>query len=140
MAVKPKIGSGSSARKVRKVRDGSPRSLRRGRPPKATCTDLHPNDRKQAKEGPDVGTFQTEYEAARIKEVRLRAELFRLRARQLSGELLERKLVVAEVTAVFMSIKEGILASSMSEGEKQNLLNTLASIPVEYEPVANAGI
>jgi hypothetical protein len=106
-AVKPNEQSGNAAISIAaKVRDRSTRSLRRGRP------------------------------AARTQEVRLRVELFRLRAGKLSGELLDRKTMIAELTGMFGAIREIILASKLTDRQKQDLLHTLAEIPIVVKPVS----
>jgi hypothetical protein len=125
MAVQPKAGSGSTARTVRRVRDGTPRSLRRGRPPKEGTA---------AKALRDVTGCQTDYESARIEEIGIRAQLYRLRVGKLSGELIDRKLLLIELSAQYTAIREIILGSKMTQGEKLDLLKQLSSIPVELAP------
>ena len=119
---KPKLASGSTARTVRTVRDGTPRSTRRGRPPK--------NPR------PAQPGFQSEYEKTRITEIGARAALNRLKFQKLNGQVLDRKLLLGELTAIFSSIREIILASSMTKREKDDCLRNLAEIPVVLENVA----
>jgi hypothetical protein len=117
MAVQPKVGSGSTARTVHTVRDATPRSTRRGRPP------------KQENASPP-SQFQSEYEKSRVEEISARAALYRLKLRKLTGELLDRKLVMIEFTAMFTSIREIILGSKLSHCEKTDLLHSLSEIPV----------
>jgi hypothetical protein len=74
--------------------------------------------------------FETEYERVGIQELGRRATLFRLRLGRLSGELLDRKLFVAELTAMFVAIREIILGSKMTQLEKEGLLRQLAAIPI----------
>jgi hypothetical protein len=110
-----KVGSGNTSRTMRrKARDGTVRTMRRGRPPKAS----------------DAGYFQSEYEWVRIREIEARTQLFKLRVGRLSGELIDRKLLIIEFTASFTAIREIILGSSMTQRDKEALLKQLAEIPV----------
>jgi hypothetical protein len=121
MALKAKAGSGSVAATMHSVHDGTPRSLRRGRPPKNPA--------------PPIG-FQSEYEKARILEISTRAQFYRLKVEKLSGELLDRRIVIAEFTAIFAAIREIILASSMTTREKNDCLRNLTEIPLVLANVA----
>lgn len=125
--VRPNGQSGSAAKRTAtKVRDGSPRSLRRGRPAG-----------QQNGHNP-ASSFPSAYEAVRTEEIRLRSQLFRLRAGRLSGELLDRKLLLNELTAQYTAIRDIILGSSkLTQREKENLLRNLTEIPVLLEPAAN---
>ena len=125
--VRPNGQSGSAAKRTAtKVRDGSPRSLRRGRPAG-----------QQNGHNP-ASSFPSAYEAVRTEEIRLRSQLFRLGAGRLSGELLDRKLLLNELTAQYTAIRDIILGSSkLTQREKENLLRNLTEIPVLLEPAAN---
>jgi hypothetical protein len=118
MAVQPKVGSGSTARTVHTVRDATPRSTRRGRPP------------KQENASPP-SQFQSEYEKSRIEEIQTRAALYRRKLQKLNGESLDRKILSAELAAIFTSIREIILGSKLSHCEKTDLLHRLSEILVE---------
>jgi hypothetical protein len=117
MAVQPKVGSGSTARTVHTVRDATPRSTRRGRPP------------KQGNASPP-SQFQSEYEKSRIEEIQTRAALYRRKLQKLNGESLDRKILSAELAAIFTSIREIILGSKLSHCEKTDLLHNLSEIAV----------
>jgi len=80
--------------------------------------------------------FQSEYEKTRITEIGARAALYRLKFQKLNGQVLDWKLLVGELTAIFSSIREIILASSMTKREKDDCLRNLAEIPVVLENVA----
>ena len=99
------------------MRDATPRSTRRGRPP------------KQENASPP-SQFQSEYEKSRVEEISTRAALYTLKLRRMQGELLDRKLLVAELVAAFSAVKEIILGSKLSQREKEGLLPQLASIPI----------
>lgn len=122
MAVQPKVSSGRAARTVRKARDGVPRRLCRGR------------QKKRAEEPSSRGRFQTEYERARVQEIQLLSQIYRLRLGRLSGQLLDRKLLTAELVAAFTSIKEIVLNSKLTGAVKQSLLRNLAEIPIVLVP------
>lgn len=98
-----------------KVRDHQARSTRRGRPSK------NPGSPSQ---------FESEYEKARINEIEARSQLYKLHVGRLTGELLDRKRLILEVTAQFTAVREIILGSSMTQRDKEALLRTLAEIPV----------
>jgi hypothetical protein len=83
MAVKAKAGSGSTARTMRKVRDGTPQSLHRGRPP------------KNAEERPQ---FMGEYERNRIAELASRAALYQIKIGKIQGDLLAFTKTYGSVT------------------------------------------
>ena len=119
MAVQPKVGSGSTARTVHTVRDATPRSTRRGRPP------------KQENASPP-SQFQSAYEQSRVDELRTRAQLYKRKLQKLDGELLDRKILSAELSAIFTSVRETILGSKLSQREITDLLRNLGDIPVEF--------
>jgi hypothetical protein len=79
---------------------------------------------------------QARYTAARIKEVEAKARLYSLRARKLEGELLERKVIEADLIHIFSSIKGIVLASPLSMRDKTEILSNLANIPILLEDVA----
>jgi hypothetical protein len=54
---------------------------------------------------------------------------YRLKFQKLNGQVFDRKLLVGELTAIFSSIREIILASSMTKREKDDCLRNLAEIP-----------
>jgi hypothetical protein len=78
----------------------------------------------------------SEYEAARIREVTSHAELFEMRIQKLRGELLDRKLIEADLAHIFSSIRGIVVASKLDLRDKTDILNNLASIPVILENVA----
>jgi hypothetical protein len=117
--VKPNPKTGTAPGKIR---DHKARSSRRGRPPK------NPEQR------PADGTFQSDYERMRIAEIGARAQLFKLRIGKLSGELIDRKLLIIELTASFTAIREIILGSKLTQREKEALLRALAEIPIVLTP------
>ena len=80
--------------------------------------------------------FQSEYEKTRISELSSRAQLYQLKLKKLTGELLDRKLVMIEFTAMFTAIREIILGSGLTQREKEDCLRNLADIPVVLNNVA----
>ena len=119
--VRPKAESGSAATRIAtKVRDYSKRVPRKGRPPKNGNEPVSPD-------------FVSAYEKSRVEELTARSAIYRLKLRRMQGELLDRKLLVAELTAAFTSIKEIILGSKLSHHEKTDLLRNLSEIPVILE-------
>ena len=80
--------------------------------------------------------FQNEYEKTRISELSSRAQLYQLKLKKLTGELLDRKLVLIEFSAMFTSIREIILGSGLTQREKEDCLRNLADIPVVLNNVA----
>ena len=99
------LSSGTTARAVaRHAKDEKPRSTRRGQPPKNSQPAQPPG-------------FQSEYEKSRIAEIDARAALYRLKFEKLNGQVLDRKMLVNELTAIYGSIREIILASGMSKRE-----------------------
>ena len=123
MAVQPKVGSGSTARTVHTVRDATPRSTRRGRPPKQETAS-------------PPSQFQSEYEQSRVDELRTRAALYKRKLQKLDGELLDRKILSAELLAIFTSVRETILGSKLSQREITDLLRNLSEIPVVFTLLA----
>jgi hypothetical protein len=117
--VRPNQQSGNAAKRTApKVRDGSRRSLRKGRPPKGSA----------------AASFQADYESARVDEIGSRAVFYKLKIKRMSGEVIDRKLLLIELCAQYTAIREIILGSKMTQGEKLDLLKQLASIPVELAP------
>jgi hypothetical protein len=113
--VRPNQQSGNAAKRTApKVRDGSRRSLRKGRPPK----------------GSDAASFQADYESARVDEIGSRAAFYKLKIKRLNGEVIDRKLLIIELSAQYTAIREIILGSKMTQREKEDLLRQLASIPI----------
>ena len=122
--VRPNSESGSAATRIApKLRDYSKRLPRSGRPPK--------------NENPPVSSeFTSAYEKSRVEELTARAAIYKLKLRRMQGELLDRKLLTADLVAAFTSIKEIILASRMTQRDKADLLEQLANIPIVLTPNA----
>lgn len=104
-----------------KVRDTSKSTTRRGRP---------------RKEPEPPTQLQSEYEKARISEISTRARFYRLKVEKLEGELLDRKIMIAELTGIFGAIREIILASDMTTRQKSDCLRNLTEIPIVVANVA----
>lgn len=123
-AIEPKENTGPTTTKVSKpVRDSSKRTMRNGRPPKT------------ADVAPPV-QFQSEYEKSRVSEITTRAALYKRKLQKLDGELLDRKVLSAELSAMFTSIREIILGSKLTQREKEDCLSNLGEIPVMLDNVA----
>jgi hypothetical protein len=83
------------------------------------------------------GAANTEYEAARIREVTSHAVLYEMRGAVMRGDMLDRRLLENELAHVFGVIRGIVLASSLSLGDKRELLGKLAGIPIQLAPPAN---
>lgn len=106
--------------------------------PKTGKTGPHDAPRK-VKPGPKATVtpeFASAYERSRVDELTARAGLYKLKLKRMQGELLDRKLLVGELTAAFGAIREIILGSKLSAREKADCLRNLAEIPVLLDNVA----
>lgn len=74
------------------------------------------------------------YTEARVEQIRLQTELHKLRLGRMNGTLIDRKLLVRELTESFTAIRDIILASSLPQTGKETLLQNLAEIPVILMP------
>jgi hypothetical protein len=77
------------------------------------------------------------YEKARIDEIGARASLYRLRLDKLESELLDARLLRIELPQMFDAIRQIILATRMTDREKNDCLRNLRPVDEILEMVAS---
>ena len=104
--------------------------------PKTGKSGPHDAPRKPGPSPTITPEFASAYEQSRVDELRTRAALYKRKLQKLDGELLDRKVLSAELSAMFTSIREIILGSKLTQHEKEDCLSNLGEIPVMLDNVA----